>query len=55
MPTLLYCNTCSKHVVFGDTRDANSQRYNETAFIIGGVTITRRCPKCKNDLSDRKA
>ncbi len=54
MPTLLYCNKCSKHVVFGDPRDANSQRYNEAAYIIGGVTITRKCPKCKFDLSDRK-
>lgn len=54
MPTLMYCNACSKHVVFGDPKDANSQRYNETAFIIGGVTITSKCPKCRNELSERK-
>jgi len=38
-------------VVFGE---ANPQRYNEAAYIIGGVTVTKHCPKCRSTLSERK-
>ena len=51
MTSLMYCGKCTKWVVFGEV---NSQRYNETAYIIGGVTVTKHCPKCRGPLSEKK-
>ncbi len=48
----MYCNNCKKHVVFGQV---DTRVYNEAAYIIGGVTMTRKCPKCKEDVTERKA
>ena len=51
MPTLMFCKSCNKWVVFGD---ANRGHYSEFQYILGGVTVNSKCPVCKGTLDMKK-